>query len=1327
MHGPAGSRSPMAIFNEALDLDSSSHRAAYLDGACAGDPALRARVGALLAAHDRAGAFLESPALTDTVEAGRPERPEDVGTTIGPYKLLEEIGEGGMGTVYMAEQTEPVRRRVALKVIKPGMDTRQVVARFEAERQALAMMDHPSIAKVHDAGTTAAGRPYFVMELVRGLPITDYCDKARLPIPERLRLFVLVCRAVQHAHQKGVIHRDLKPSNVLVTLVDGSALPIVIDFGVAKATGGRLTDKTLFTGFAQLIGTPLYMSPEQAEYSGADADTRSDVYSLGVLLYELLTGTTPIPRETLGRAALGEVLRILRDQEPPTPSNRLGTLGPALPAVSASRLADSRGLGRALRGELDWIVMKALEKDRGRRYSTANDFADDVVRSLNDEPVWACPPSGAYRVRKFARRNRAAITTAIVLVAALLLGTIVSTWQAIRATRGEGLARSRLAAETRAKDATREQLRLTARAEDLATRRLYEARLAQARAGRFSRRVGQRLDGLDALARAATIAGDLGLTEGRSLELRNAAIACLTLPDLRLAGQWPGWPAGSSHFDFDGALEQYARSDRRGAVSVRRVADDRETASLPGSAEETWVRFSPDGKFLAVWSTEGLTVWGLGGAAPAVVVRRPAGECRSIDFRPDSRECAIGLADGSILLHGLTAGGPFRRLPGDRSVVGLAYSPSGLQLAVSCMPAVQVRDVDTGGVVADLLHPALGDTFAWHPDGKTLAVTGSDCRIYLWDVESAKQTLVLEGTRNGGINLAFNHSGDLLASVGWDWMLRLWNPRTGKQIFSTPSQWLATPRFSPDDRLLAGDRSDDKLGLWVVAAGGEYRTLSRTPAAGDVYFQPTVHRDGRLLAVGMREGVGFWDLNSGLELAFIPAPGDNHALFEPSGSLLTNGPAGLLRWPVRLEPSASGPAGIGPPRRLSVPGSMFDIACSGDGRVIASAQSRGGMVLHADRPDRPIGLSPHHDTRYVAVSPDGRWVTTGSHSQATVKVWDARSGRLVKELALSYWLAVFSPDSKWLGTDCRLWEVGSWRGGPKIEGTVAAFSPDGRILATETGSGSVRLVDPATGHEYARLEDPDQDRATSLAFSPDCTRLVACNRDTRSIHVWDLRAIRAALAGMGLDWALPSYAPAVRDETTPPALRVSPGELPALIEAQRLRREALGSSRAGRWNEAIGGFTRAIERDPKDAGLRNSLAWLLATCPEEKFRDTGRALALALEAVEMAPGDGLIRNTLGAAHYRVGDWPAAIEALEKSEQLLGGQGSPFNAFFLAMAHGQSGNKGVARHWFDRAVAERKEGGPPDEELRRFRAEAEELLGRKAGDVPPVKGGPPPPK
>jgi tetratricopeptide (TPR) repeat protein len=478
------------IFFAVLGKTTPQERAACLALSCGDDSTLRGRVERLLVAHARVGDFLEQPALglTSAAPASPLEATEStapalantetfggtagqVGAVIaGRYRLLEPIGEGGMGTVWVAEQVQPVRRKVALKLIKAGMDSKAVLTRFEAERQALALMDHPNIARVLDGGTTESGRPFFVMEYVKGVHITRYCDGARLSVADRLALFVSVCRAVQHAHQKGIIHRDLKPSNILVCLYDGRPVPKVIDFGLAKAVHQPLTEHTLHTAQGVLMGTPLYMSPEQAEVNNFDVDTRADVYALGVILYELLTGTTPLEKQRFREAAWHELLRLIKEEEPPRPSTRLSASG-SLPGRAAQRQLEAAKLVRLVRGELDWIVMKALEKDRSRRYETADGLARDIERYLADEAVEACPPSASYRLRKFARKNRAVLTTAAAVGLLLMAAVSVSTWQAARATAAEAVAE----AEATQRAAAEYERDRAVKAEDLAQQRLQQA------------------------------------------------------------------------------------------------------------------------------------------------------------------------------------------------------------------------------------------------------------------------------------------------------------------------------------------------------------------------------------------------------------------------------------------------------------------------------------------------------------------------------------------------------------------------------------------------------------------------------------------------------------------------------------------------------------------------------------------------------------------------------------------------------------------------------------------------------------------------------------
>jgi serine/threonine protein kinase/tetratricopeptide (TPR) repeat protein len=525
---PADPAAVKSVFLEAVELPVAD-RAAFLAERCGADADLLARVSALLAAHDSAGEGAGTMSFADAAStADRPGKDEHVGAVLaGRYKLIEAIGEGGMGAVYLAQQTEPVRRAVAVKVIKAGMDTKAVLARFEAERQALALMDHPNIAKVLDAGTTEGGRPFFVMELVKGVPITKFCDERKLTPRQRLELFVPVCQAIQHAHQKGVIHRDIKPSNVLVALYDDRPVPKVIDFGVAKAAGQTLTDKTLMTGFGAVVGTPEYMSPEQASLNNLDVDTRSDVYSLGVLLYELLTGSTPVDRKSLGKAALMEVLRIVREVEAPKPSAKLSTID-TLPSVAANRGTEPAKLSRLMKGELDWLVLKALEKDRTRRYETANGLAADVLRYLAGEPVQAVPPSTGYRLKKFVRKNRGPVAAAALVLLALLLGMAGTTFGLVRADerrREAEQARAREAeradGERRAKEAEAERADGERRAKEAEA-----AQRAQAERATAAERAAKE-EAVAAQARAVAAAEAEKVAKRKAVEFRDKALDAL--------------------------------------------------------------------------------------------------------------------------------------------------------------------------------------------------------------------------------------------------------------------------------------------------------------------------------------------------------------------------------------------------------------------------------------------------------------------------------------------------------------------------------------------------------------------------------------------------------------------------------------------------------------------------------------------------------------------------------------------------------------------------------------------------------------------------------
>jgi len=670
-------RQALEIFSRAVEMASAEVRAGYLEGACGGDERLKARVEALLAHHVQ-DSFLQQPAAVPGPRATvlRPVT-EKPGDRIGRYKLLEQIGEGGCGVVYVAEQEEPIRRRVALKVIKLGMDTKSVIARFEAERQALALMDHPNIAKVLDAGATETGRPFFVMELVRGIKITDCCDQNNLSTRERLDLFIQVCHAIQHAHQKGIIHRDIKPSNILVTLHDGVPVPKVIDFGIAKATTQqRLTDKTAYTAFEQFIGTPAYMSPEQAEMSGLDIDTRSDIYALGVLLYELLTGKTPFDPKTLLAMGLAEMRRVIREQEPARPSTRLGTMvAGELTTTAKHRHAEVPKLIHQVQGDLDWIVMKALEKDRTRRYETANGLALDVECHLKHEPVVARPPSTTYRVQKFVRRNKLMVTAGATVATALVVGSIVSTWQAIEARRARNAEKGqRLAAQTERDkaQAAQKEAEQSQQAEQQARLRadrlLYVANMNVAQLAWDQNNIG----------RLRQLLEDTQASPDRGFEWyywqRQTHLALKTLRSHLEA-------VCSVAFSPDGQRIVTGSWDE--TAKVWEAASGRELLTLKGHNDQIWsVAFSPDGQRIATGSSDQTAkVWEAASGRELLTLKGHNDQISSVAFSPDGQRIVTGSGDQTAKVWEAASGRELLTLKGHSGgIASVAFSPDGQRI-----------------------------------------------------------------------------------------------------------------------------------------------------------------------------------------------------------------------------------------------------------------------------------------------------------------------------------------------------------------------------------------------------------------------------------------------------------------------------------------------------------------------------------------------------------------------------------------------------------------------------------------------------------------------
>jgi serine/threonine protein kinase/WD40 repeat protein len=1090
------------IFSTALRYPPSE-RAAYLAAACANQPTLRARIEELLDAQSQIGEFMEQATSVD-VSARKPSQPDgsaDVtNRQIGRYKLLQKIGEGGCGVVYMAEQAQPVKRRVALKLIKLGMDTESVIARFEAERQALAMMDHPNIAKVYDAGATETGRPYFVMELVRGVRITEFCDQHQLTTVERLHLFIQVCQAVQHAHQKGIIHRDLKPSNILVTIHDPGSrgVPKIIDFGIAKATQGRLTDQTLFTAFEQFLGTPAYMSPEQTLMTTLDVDTRSDIYSLGVLLYELITGRTPFETKELLARGVEEMRRTIREKEPPRPSTRLSTLLAGEQASTARfRQTDPPRLVHLVRGDLDWIVMKCLEKDRTRRYETANALASDLQRHLQHESVAARPPSRWYEFQKAVRRHQVGFAATGAVGIALTLGLLLSAREARRARQAEQ--QTRQTAYVADMDLAHRALR----EDDLGTARKHLRRYwpvshktdLRQWEWRYLAHLSQGDPHHSLAAHSSQISclrflnGQTLLTAGKAdwrtilwnLEERRPSTLITNLGFRGSVSDANALDPARNQLFYRGA---WRRETNLAVVDlprgIARSLDPTEQAFLTFDSPIASLDLSAKQDVLAVAYGRQVAMFNLATRRRLTTLNTESSPAAQALFSPDGQNIAIAEDSGRITLWDLTEHrqiGVLVRSPSSDEIRALRFSPNGQWLVSPGGPEpTQIWSVTDRVLVAELHDAQMALRAAFSPDNRMLAMAGGDASIRLWDTSSWRKTRTLRGHTDPVTAMEFSPDGQWLASGARNGEVKLWSmnePPSGPPQMTAPAARYL--RIASD-------------GSGFVRVIPHLTTNGVEAATADVWTTVPLRRTFSIeLPAGMP--------SSGVVL------GDGRGLVVGGydGSIRILGPTGAI------EKTLSN----------AHPAVVYLVELSRDGSVLATK----GMKDISSPEDRVriwrfpsmellAELPNAEDMHAIKLSDDGQKLA-GFTGQGDMGVWSipSMSGpprwRVLAALQ-NVTVSAFSPDHRWLAvasdSDAFLLDLATHRRRalPRAQFyyqyTSFSFSPDGsRLAAGSEGEG--RIFDTATGQLVLSLHEPGR----MLAFTRDAERLLSLHREGASV------------------------------------------------------------------------------------------------------------------------------------------------------------------------------------------------------------------------------------
>ena len=1033
----------------------------------------------------------ESRDAGNATTASLPDSRRQLPQQIGPFRVLDLLGEGGFGTVYQAEQREPVRRVVAVKVLKAGMDSREVLARFEVERQALAVMDHPSIVHILDAGQTDSGRPYFAMELVRGQPITEYCDRQRLNLRQRLQLFILVCRAVQHAHQKGVIHRDIKPSNVLVTIVDSQPIPKIIDFGIAKAIARPLTEQTLYTSQGQLIGTPEYMSPEQADTTGLDVDTRTDVYSLGVLLYELLVGTLPFEMKKRRTADFAEFRQVIWGQDPPKPSTRLSAIGKSAIEIAKSRKADPEALRRQIRGDLDWITLKCLEKDRTRRYETVNGLAVELNRYLTDEPVLAGPPSLSYRVMKFVRKHRVGVTAACLVFAALVLGLVGTTWTMLWAMHAE----QKASANASLAD---ERLKAVEAARDEADRRAIEADwrsyIANIAAARYS------------------------LAEDRSiLEIRRHLEAC---------------PQQLCNWEWDWLMSE----SRYAAVLL-----------LGHTSPVLDARYSPDGTRIITASIDGTgRVWSADLGSEELCLAGHDGPVHTASFNSDGTSIVTASSDGTVGVWDAASGKRIGFLNHEDSVNCASFSRDGQQIiSASDDGTVRIWHSKSGSEVVvfdDFTSPVRFAAFS--PDNTRMVSVSDDDGVEIWNIESRQCTTTMSRNSRWTNSAAFSPNGKRIITVSDERAASVFDAESGEFIdqVGRHAKPLRSAEYNHDGTMVVTASNDGTAVVWDTETGA---TISRLSAHFRAVTCASFSPDSRRLVTASDDGTvrQVWCVERGVEAMVLGSPTDGPTA-ERIGRFREPPAAGSPPPPARLPPLFGPPPGpiggpgfgLGPPglhephrsprdfsgRPREAPngdlfmqgGGAIQAVFSPDSQSVAialnnhSAQiwdvSTGELAAILDRHSGPVLA--------VAFSADGARIVTGSEDK-TARLWDTVAAEQIGVLrghASAVTSVAFSPDATCIatssGSTLRIWAKDGFDQISVLKGHTdeiveTAFSHDGARIVTGSMDGMARVWDVQSRELVCTLAE-HSGPVMHVEFSPDGRRVLTGSRDN-TVRMWD--------------------------------------------------------------------------------------------------------------------------------------------------------------------------------------------------------------------------------